>query len=144
MTDTKLDVPGLLALLETVIEEAPDKANTTRACYYKTSYAYGGMDSEDAVGGPAHCIAGQVIYRLGGMEALDELREAATITLHPTLDDHGDRVLSAVAQEKVDNNSLVALRFMTEDALNVLRVAQYEQDHRMPWGAALAAASREV
>jgi hypothetical protein len=156
MTDTivRLDVPDLLNLLDTIVDEAPDQESTTRYCVYRTSEAknYGSIRiNEDS---PANCIAGETIYRLGGLEALEALEEKRIIARNPDLiDDEDSNIQDNPARDSesedpvwlraysvapgIEHNRRIAEKFLTPEAVQVLRVAQFSQDEGKTWGASV-------
>lgn len=124
----KIKAPQLLALLETIVSETG--ADTKRDCYYRANPQPG----EEAAS-PANCIAGEVVYRLGGIEALNSLREDAIITINDKIG--GDRQ-NAKYDNQTNINQQVTKGLMTKKAARILRVAQYSQDECNTWGEAVA------
>ena len=114
-----IDATKLVDILENIV-----KANGydhTAECQY--------MDAET---NQPICIAGQVVYRLGGRDALEQLIENRAINL--TLD---YAVFDSVKNDERHNADVARDLGLTEDALELLAQAQIIQDEGEPWGEAL-------
>lgn len=129
MTDTKIDVQGLIGLIGELIEQAPDGVETRRSCYYRNDSLSTSASYLADSGTPAHCIAGQVVYTLGGEKALNSLLENESIAPDPADPDLG-------SEGEVENEK-IALEYLTPEAVNELRRAQGQQDNGRQWGEVL-------
>ena len=114
-----IDATKLVDILENIVKE--NGYDHTAECQY--------MDAET---NQPICIAGQVVYRLGGSDALEQLIENRAISL--TLD---FAAFDSVKNDELHNSQVVRDLGLTDDALKLLAHAQLIQDEGEPWGEAL-------
>jgi len=117
-----IDATKVIELLEAVVKDIGE--GHTAECLYRGFSTETG-ESNDEPG----CIAGQVVYKLGGLDALKSLSEGGIISNYE------------------NRPVLVGLGF-DEDAIRVLSLAQRVQDigeeGTRTWGQALKYAKREA
>ena len=120
----------IIELLEAAVEE---KGETHQAnCIYR---AY---NTESRVMEP-HCIAAQVVYKLGGGDALNKLKEGSRIYSGKFTP---DVVSVRFNGELSDNPQLLKDLGLTDKAMRVLQEAQGVQDSGGKWGFALDSAKQ--
>lgn len=111
----ELNVDATLELLDEIISEFPDDHGAN--CYYRKVLRDGEVVPK--------CIVGQVVYKLGGLDALLKLEE--------------------MANADGETNSFI-LRWLgcTPDAVTVLQSMQVAQDTGRPWTEGIVRVRDEV